>query len=163
MGLALSLTAVVLLTGCYTLLCLWIQPNSFRYVVSIFRQQPLLIILNCVPVGALMLAFTFLFRNVFASACLVGTGCAVRVQGGGPPASWKRCNRVSADPTWPHWLALHLGPTHAPSCRRGFKADEGICLVAASVRQVPSVIWAQLTVEGLLHPAPAPAEMCCSP
>ena len=77
MGLALSLTAVVLLTGCYTLLCLWIQPNSFRYVVSIFRQQPLLIILNCVPVGALMLAFTFLFRNVFASACLVGTGCAV--------------------------------------------------------------------------------------
>ena len=87
MGLALSLTAVVLLTGFYTLLCLWIQPNSFMRVGWIFLHQPLLIILNCVPIGALMLAFTFLFRNVFASACLVGTGCAVHGQphqAGGP-------------------------------------------------------------------------------
>ena len=72
-----TLLCAVLLAGFYTLLCLWTQPNSLRSVLIIFRAQPLLIVLNALPVGLLILGFTFLFRNVFGAACLVGTCCAL--------------------------------------------------------------------------------------
>ena len=42
-----------------------------------FRSQPLLIVLNCLPVGMLVLVFTCLFRNVFFSAALVNLGVCV--------------------------------------------------------------------------------------
>lgn len=77
LNLPLTLLLAVLLSGLYTLLCLWIQPNSLRAVLSVFRSQPLLIVLNCLPIGLLILTFTCIFRNVFSAACLVGTGCAV--------------------------------------------------------------------------------------
>jgi len=76
LGLPPSFLLAVLLTGFYTLLCLWIQPNSLRAVLRVFRPQPLLIVLNCLPIGLLILCFAFLLRNVFTSACLVGTCCA---------------------------------------------------------------------------------------
>ena len=72
-----ALVCAVLLAGFYTLLCLWTQPNSLRSVLIIFRAQPLLIVLNALPVGLLLLAFTCLFRNVFSAAALVGTCCAL--------------------------------------------------------------------------------------
>jgi phosphoglycerol transferase MdoB-like AlkP superfamily enzyme len=77
LSLPASLGAAVLLSGFYTLLCLWIQPNSLRSVLSVFRGQPLLIVLNALPIGLLLLAFAFLFRNVFSAAALVGTCCAL--------------------------------------------------------------------------------------
>lgn len=73
LGLLPSLGLAVLLTGLIAVLCLWIQPNSLRAVAKIFLAQPLLIVLNALPIGLLVLAFSFLFRNVFSSACLVGT------------------------------------------------------------------------------------------
>lgn len=76
LNLPLTLLAAVLLAGFYTLLCLWIQPNSLRSVLSFFRTQPLLIVLNALPIGLLILVFTCLLGNVFSSAALVGTCCA---------------------------------------------------------------------------------------
>ena len=40
-------------------------------MLGIFLRQPLLIVLNALPVGLLILAFASLFRNVFLSAALV--------------------------------------------------------------------------------------------
>ena len=70
-GPLLSLLLAVLLTGAVTLFALWIQPNSLRAVLAVLRSQPLLIVLNCLPVGFLVLAFSFLFGNVFYAAALV--------------------------------------------------------------------------------------------
>ena len=52
-----SLLAAVLLAGCITLLALWCQPNALRVVLAHFRTQPLLIILNAMPIGLLLLVF----------------------------------------------------------------------------------------------------------
>ena len=65
-----SLTAAVLLAGGITLLALWCQPNALRSVLSVFRAQPLLIVLNALPVGLVLLAFACLFRNVFFGAAI---------------------------------------------------------------------------------------------
>ena len=53
-----SLVAAVLLAGCITLLALWCQPNALRTVLAHFKAQPLLIVLNAMPIGLLVLAFT---------------------------------------------------------------------------------------------------------
>ena len=66
--LALSLACAVVLAGCITVLALWCQPNAFRSVLIIFKAQPLLILLNAMPVGLLLLLFACLFRNVFFGA-----------------------------------------------------------------------------------------------
>ena len=70
MPLALTLSAAVLLAGCITLLALWCQPNALRSVLVIFKAQPLLIVLNALPVGLILLALTCLLRNVFFGAAL---------------------------------------------------------------------------------------------
>ena len=44
-----SLLAAVLLAGCITLLALWCQPNALRTVLAGFKAQPLLIVLNALP------------------------------------------------------------------------------------------------------------------
>ena len=69
--LPLALLLAVLLAGGITLLALWCQPNAFRTVIGGFLHQPLLIVLNALPVGLLVLAFASLFRNVFFGAALV--------------------------------------------------------------------------------------------
>ncbi|SFO97365.1 Phosphoglycerol transferase MdoB [Oscillibacter sp. PC13] len=75
-----SFLGAVLLAGGITLLALWCQPNALRTVLTIFRAQPLLIILNAMPIGLLLLTFTFLFRNVFFGAALVNFGvCALSI------------------------------------------------------------------------------------
>ena len=66
-----SFLLAVLLAGCITLLALWCQPNALRTVLAGFKAQPLLIVLNALPIGLLLLAFAFLFRNVFYSGALV--------------------------------------------------------------------------------------------
>ena len=68
--LALTLAAAVLLAGGITLLALWCQPNALRSVLVIFKAQPLLIVLNALPVGLILLALTCLLRNVFFAASL---------------------------------------------------------------------------------------------
>ena len=50
-----SLLAAVLLAGCITLLALWCQPNALRTVLAVFKAQPLLIVLNALPIGLLLL------------------------------------------------------------------------------------------------------------
>lgn len=70
LSLPLTLLAAVLLAGCITLLALWCQPNAFRSVLIIFKAQPLLILLNAMPVGLFLLLFTCLLRNVFFGAAL---------------------------------------------------------------------------------------------
>lgn len=69
--LALTLAAAVLLTGCITLLTLWCQPNALRVVLQHMKAQPMLIVLNAMPIGLLLLIFTCLLRNVFFGAALV--------------------------------------------------------------------------------------------
>lgn len=76
----LTLLAAVLLAGCITLLALWCQPNALRVVLAHFKAQPLLIVLNAMPIGLLLLALTCLLRNVFFSAAVVNFGvCALSV------------------------------------------------------------------------------------
>lgn len=66
-----AILAAVLLTGFITLLALWCQPNSFRgVVIPFFLKTPVLILMNSLPVGLLLLFFTFLFSNVFYGAAL---------------------------------------------------------------------------------------------
>ena len=80
MPLWLTLTAAVLLSGCITLLALWCQPNALRSVLIVLKAQPLLIVLNALPVGLLLLACAALFRNVFFGAALVNLvvcGCSL--------------------------------------------------------------------------------------
>lgn len=72
-----SLVAAVLLAGAITLLALWCQPNALRSVLAVFRAQPLLIVLNALPVGMLVLVCTCLFRNVFFGAALVNLAVCV--------------------------------------------------------------------------------------
>ena len=72
-----SLLAAVLLSGCITLLALWCQPNALRTVLAHFKAQPLLIVLNAMPIGLLVLALTCLLRNVFFSASLVNLAVCV--------------------------------------------------------------------------------------
>lgn len=80
LSLPLTLLAAVLLAGGVTLLALWCQPNALRTVLAHFKSQPLLIMLNAMPIGLLLLAFTFLFRNVFFGAALVNFGvCALSI------------------------------------------------------------------------------------
>jgi len=67
-----TLLAILLLAWFCTVLCLWIQPNSLRQVLGSNLRQPLLILLNGLPIGLLLLSLTFLFQNVFAAACLTG-------------------------------------------------------------------------------------------
>ena len=72
-----ALLAAVLLSGAVTLLCLWIQPNSLRAVLRIFRAQPLLVVLNALPIGLVILGLSFLLRNVFAAAGIAAAACAL--------------------------------------------------------------------------------------
>ena len=75
-----TLLAAVLLAGAITLLALWCQPNALRSVLAVFRAQPLLIILNCLPVGMLLLVFTCLLRNVFFAGALANFAvCALSI------------------------------------------------------------------------------------
>ena len=46
----------VLLSGGITLLALWCQPNALRSVVSHLVREPLLIVLNALPIGLLVLS-----------------------------------------------------------------------------------------------------------
>ena len=75
-----ALLAAVLLSGGITLLALWCQPNAFRSLISGFLRQPLLIVLNALPVGLLVLAAACLLRNVFFGAALVNFAvCALSI------------------------------------------------------------------------------------
>lgn len=75
-----SLLAAVLLAGCITLLALWCQPNALRSVLAVFRGQPLLIVLNAMPIGLLLLVMAFLLRNVFYGAAVVNfVVCALSI------------------------------------------------------------------------------------
>lgn len=69
--LPLTLLAALLLTCGITLLVLWCQPNAFRALLPSLFRQPLLLLLNALPIGLLLLAGTCLLRNVFFSAALV--------------------------------------------------------------------------------------------
>lgn len=65
-----SLLAAVLSAGAVTLLALWCQPIAIGSVLGILLRNPLLIILNGLPVGLLLLVCAFFLRNVFYGAAL---------------------------------------------------------------------------------------------
>lgn len=71
LSLPLSLLLAAALSGGVTLLALWCQPNSLRGLLAGFLRQPLLILLNTLPIALLVLAAAALFRNVFFGAALV--------------------------------------------------------------------------------------------
>lgn len=80
MPLWMSLLAAVLVSGAITLLALWCQPNALRVVLQHMKAQPLLILLNAMPIGLLVLFFSALFRNVFFGAALVNFAvCALSI------------------------------------------------------------------------------------
>ncbi|MCI8330072.1 MAG: LTA synthase family protein [Oscillibacter sp.] len=100
LSLPLSLLAAAALAGGITLLALWCQPNSFRALLSGFLRQPLLIVLNALPVFLLVLAAAALLRNVFFAAALANLAvCALSI-----------ANRVKIEvrdePVFPRDLAL---------------------------------------------------------
>ncbi len=68
--------------------------------MRIFKSQPLLIVLNALPVGLLLLTFAFLFRNIFYSSALVNF-CV---------CSLSLCNRVKIEvrdePVFPRDFSL---------------------------------------------------------
>lgn len=97
---ALALAFAVLLAGFITLLALWCQPNALRSVLAGFKAQPLLIVLNALPVGLLLLTLTCLLNNVFYSAALVNLAvCGLSI-----------ANRIKIEvrdePVFPRDLAL---------------------------------------------------------
>lgn len=83
-------TAVVMLlflflTLSITLLCIFVQPNAFRDMLSRLFSQPLLLVLNMLPVALVLLAFSFLLRNVCWSGAVTallfcGTSIASRIK-----------------------------------------------------------------------------------
>lgn len=76
----MALAAAVLLAGGITLLALWCQPNALGVVLSHMKAQPLLILLNAMPVGLLLLAAAFLLKNVFWGASLINFAvCALSI------------------------------------------------------------------------------------
>lgn len=68
-----NLIHAVMVTGLaavITFLAIYIQPNSFRNVAGIFLDQPLLILLNFLPVFLITICFSCLFGNIFYGAAL---------------------------------------------------------------------------------------------
>ena len=95
--LVLTLAAAVLLAGGITLLPLWCQPNALRSVLVIFKAQPLLIVLNALPVGLILLALTCLLRNVFFASSLTNLfvcGLSIAKATSSDPASIVHGNSV---------------------------------------------------------------------
>ena len=75
-----TLLAMAALAGCITLLALWCQPNALRTIVANFRRQPMLVVLNYLPIALLLLVFTCLLRNLFFAGALVNfTVCALSI------------------------------------------------------------------------------------
>ena len=75
-----TLLTAVFVSGAITLLALWCQPNALRVVLQNMKAQPLLILLNAMPIGLLVLLFTALFRNVFFGAALTNFAvCALSI------------------------------------------------------------------------------------
>ena len=68
----LSLALAVPLSGVVTLLVLWMHPVSTLGMLKAMLRQPLILLLNWLPLLLLVLAFAFLLRNVFYSTALVG-------------------------------------------------------------------------------------------
>ena len=63
----------------------WLQPNSFREMLTRLSSQPLLFLLNWLPIGLLLLALTALLRNVCWSGAMTalffcGTSLASRIK-----------------------------------------------------------------------------------
>ena len=85
----LSLPTVLLLGLLITLVILtvsiWLQPNSFRDMITRLLTQPLLLLLNLLPVGLMVFAFSGLFRNVcwggsLTALLICGTSLASRIK-----------------------------------------------------------------------------------
>ncbi|MEG0780534.1 MAG: LTA synthase family protein [Oscillospiraceae bacterium] len=64
----MALLLTLPLTGFITLLVLWMHPVSLRAMLGGMLRQPLLLLLNGLPIFLLLLAFSFLLKNVFYSA-----------------------------------------------------------------------------------------------
>lgn len=80
-----ELLAAVLLASLITLLAVGFQPNSFRDMMCRFASQPLLFVLNGLPVFLILLAFASLLGNVFWGGALTallvgGTALANRLK-----------------------------------------------------------------------------------
>jgi len=95
--------AVVLavpLAGMITILCLWCQPNRLRDVLAIFLHQPILILLNTLPILLVLSCLGCMTRNVFFGAaltelpvCLLSVANRIKIE-------------IREEPVFPRDLAL---------------------------------------------------------
>ena len=58
---------LLLLTGWIFLMCIYISPGSFRHTVGFMLRNPLLILLNVLPIAVLLLVIYFACMNSFAA------------------------------------------------------------------------------------------------
>lgn len=58
---------LILLMGWVFAMCLYIAPGSFTHTVGFMLRNPLLIVLNVLPIAVLMLIIYFAFSNSFAA------------------------------------------------------------------------------------------------
>ena len=58
---------LLLLTGWIFLMCIYISPGAFRHTVGFMLRNPLLILLNVLPIAVLLLVIYFACMNSFAS------------------------------------------------------------------------------------------------
>ena len=141
-----TLLLAVLLAGFYTLLCLWAQPNSLRAVLAVFYHQPILIVLNALPVGLTILCLTFAFRNVFAAAAL----------GGGVWAVLSVANRIKIEvrdePVFPRDLGLLK---EAGAAAGGYDIHWPVSVIAAMV--IVTLVMLALAALTKCEPFPAAA------
>lgn len=70
-GIVLSVILVCALSAFTTLFALWMHPVSLMAMLLGMLKQPLLILLNGLPILLLIAAFALLFGNVFYSAALI--------------------------------------------------------------------------------------------
>lgn len=88
------------IAGIITFLAIYIQPNSFKKVAGIFLDQPLLILLNFLPVFLITLCFSGLFGNLFYGGALANIlVCGFSI------ASRIKCE-IRQEPVYPRDLQL---------------------------------------------------------
>ena len=58
---------LLLLTGWIFLMCIYISPGSFRHTVGFMLRNPLLTLLNVLPIAVLLLVIYFACMNSFAA------------------------------------------------------------------------------------------------
>ena len=96
----LQLLVILVLSGFLTILFIKVAPNEFSYMVEQFTTQPLLLLLNFLPVFLVMVFFAALTGNVF-----YGAGITAFFWGALSLANRLKCD-IRREPLYPRDLKL---------------------------------------------------------